>query len=64
MKTLYELEMASIKSQLKNVYRPPLCTKKQRVEMKPERNGKPYVYSEEEKMLYLMKNFRFTLLTT
>ena len=57
METIWDLEMRSKTKLAKLSYRPPLARKKQRVEARPEPNGKVKEYSEEEKYLYLLKNF-------
>lgn len=55
--SIWNLEMKSICAQSRLSYRPPLPKKKQRVQAKPEKNGSVKVYSEEEKLLYLIKKF-------
>ena len=54
---MWKTEMDEVKRRKKWWYRCPLPKKKQRVDAKPERNGKCHVYSEEEIMLYKMKMF-------
>ena len=50
-------EMRSICKLSKLAYRPPLPRKKQRTNARAESNGPIRVYTEEEKLLYMIKNF-------
>ena len=51
-------EMQDIRKKRKWFYKSPLPRKKQRVEARAERCGKCKVYTEEEKLLYLLRHFR------
>lgn len=50
-------EMRDIRKKKNWIYKSPLPKKKQRVEARASRCGKCKVYSEEEKLLYLLKHF-------
>jgi hypothetical protein len=51
----WKTEIEEIKKKKSWWYRAPLPLKKQRVEARAERLGKCHIYSEEEKLVYLMK---------
>ena len=53
----FKEELSSICKLSRLCYRPPLPRKKQRVTAKTESNGPIKVYTEEEKFLYMIKNF-------
>lgn len=60
----WNLHMKDLKDKMRWKYRAPLPLKKQRVQAKPEPNGKVKIYSEEQKLLYALKHFPNKLIST